>query len=52
MAGEQVLVRSTPTLTAWSWFEDGISFTAIANEIDPAEANNFVAAVTAAQQVD
>ena len=52
VAGEQVLVRSTPTLTAWSWFEDGISFTAIANEIDPAEANNFVAAVTAAQQVD
>ena len=52
ISGEQVLVRRTPNLAAWSWFDEGISFTVLANEIDPVEASNFVVALTAAQQAD
>jgi hypothetical protein len=52
ISGEQVLIRRTPTLAAWSWFEDGILYNVVANEVDPLPAGNFVAALTAAQQTN
>ena len=52
VSGEQVLIRRIPTLTAWLWFHDGILFNVVANEIDPLNVSNFVAALTGTQQTN
>ena len=46
---EEVLIRRIPNLVAWSWYEDGILFTVVANGIDPLAAGEFVEAIAAAQ---
>ena len=50
VADEQVLVRRTPSLVAWSWYEDGIVFNVVADNVDPAAADEFVAGATAADR--
>jgi hypothetical protein len=50
LGSERVLLRSTPTLVAFTWHEDGIVFSVVADGIDPARAGIFVAAVSELQQ--
>jgi hypothetical protein len=49
LGGEEILVRRTPTLVAWTWHEDGIVFNVVADGIDPGEAGEYVVALSAVQ---
>jgi hypothetical protein len=50
LPGEQVLVRRTPRLVAWTWQQRGVIFNVVADGIDPGEASDFVAVLSAVQQ--
>ena len=50
LVGEEILVRRTPSLAAWTWHEGGIVFNVVADGIDPGGAGDFVVALSAVQQ--
>jgi hypothetical protein len=50
LGGEEVLVRRVPRLVVWTWVEDGVVYSVVANGIDPGRAGDFVTALSAIQQ--
>ncbi len=50
VSGETVLIRRTPMLEAWTWFDNGIIYNVVSDTATAANADEFVTALTASQQ--
>ena len=50
VSGETILIRRTPMLEAWTWFDNGVIYGVVSDTATAAEADEFVTALIAVQQ--